>query len=79
MWTDGNMKFFKREAIPSVDPEEPVRYKYIEQSLGLNHDEELEVNATVQEATEFGENALIHPDVRKDMFSLGLGLDSLDG
>lgn len=25
------------------------------------------------------ENALIHPDVRKDMFSLGLGLDSLDG
>lgn len=79
LWTDGNMKFFKRVAIPSVNPEEHVRYQYIEQSLGLNHEEELEVNATVQGATEFGENALVHPDVRSDIFSIGLGLDSLDG
>ena len=79
LWTDGNMKFFKRVAIPSINPEEPVIYKYIEQSLGLNHEEELEVNATIQGATEFGENALVHPDVRNDMFSLGLSLDSLEG
>ena len=56
-----------------------VKYKYVERSLGLNHDEELEVNASILGATEFEEYALVHPDVRKNMFFLGLGLDSLDG
>jgi hypothetical protein len=79
LWTDGNMKFFRREVIPSVNAEDRVRYKYVEQNLGLNHDEELEVNASILGATEFGEYALVHPDVRKNMYSLGLGLDSLDG
>ena len=56
-----------------------VKYKYVERSFGLNHDEELEVNASILEATEFEEYALLHPDVRKNMFFLGLGLHSLDG
>ena len=73
------MKFFRRERISFVNLEEHIRYKYIEQNIGFNHDEELEVNVVVQRVTDFGENALVHPDVRKDMFSLGLGLDSLDG
>ena len=76
---DGNMKFFGRDAIPFINVEDHVKYKYVKQSLGLNHDEELEVNASILGATEFEEYALVHPDVRKNMFSLGLGLDSLDG
>ena len=56
-----------------------VKYKYVERSFGLNHDEELEVNASILGATEFEEYALVHPDVRKNMFSLDLGLDFLNG
>ena len=73
------MKFFKRKVIPSVNADDHVRYKYVERSLELSHDEELEVNASILGATEFGEYALVHPDVRKNMFFLGLGLDSVDG
>ena len=47
LWTDGNMKFFGREAIPSVNAEDHIKYKYVEQSLRFNHDEELEVNASI--------------------------------
>ena len=79
MWTDENIKFFRREAIRSINADDHVRYKYVERSLELNHDEELEVNASILEATKFGEYALVHPYVQKNMFSLGLGVDSLDG
>ena len=79
MWTDKNIKFFRCETIPSVNAADHIRYKYVERSLELNHDEELEVNASILGATEFDEYALVHPDVRKNMFSLALGLDSLDG
>ena len=68
LWTDGNMKFLRREAIPSVNVEDHVKYKYVEQSLGLNHDEELQVNASILGATEFAEYALVHPNVRKICF-----------
>ena len=51
MWIDGNMKFFRREAIHFVHAEDHVRYKYIERSLGLNHDEKLEINANKLGAT----------------------------
>ena len=57
------MKFFRREAIPCVNAEDHVRYKYVERSLGLNHDEELEVNANILEVTKFREYALVHPHV----------------
>jgi hypothetical protein len=73
------MEFFTREAIPFVNAEDHVRYKDVERSLGLNHDEELEVNASIFGATDFEEYALVHPDVRKNIYSLGLDLDSLDG
>ena len=63
LWTDGNMKFLRREAIPSVNAEDRVRYKYVERSLGLNHNEALEVNASIFGATKFGDFALVHPDV----------------
>ena len=53
--------------------------KNIERSHGVNHDEERQVNASILEATKFNEYALVHPDVWKNMFYLGLGLDSLDG
>ena len=56
-----------------------VRYKYIERSLGLNHDEELQINASILRATKFGEYAVVHQDVRKYIFHIGLGSDSLDG
>jgi hypothetical protein len=69
----------RREVIPCVNAEDRVRYKYVERSLGLNHDEKLEINASILGASEFGEYALVHPDVRKKMFSLGLGLNFLDG
>ena len=75
------MKFLRCEAILFVHAEYHVRYKYIEQSLGLNHDEELEINVSILRAIEFGEYALVHPNVTKNMSFLGLdfGLDSLDG
>ena len=73
------MKFFRREAIHSVNADDHVIYKYVEWNLELNHDEEHELNANIPRATEFREYALVHPDVRKNLFSLGLGLDSLDG
>ena len=79
MWTDGNIKFFRREAIRFVSAEDRVRYKYVGWSLVFNHDEELKVNSTVFGATKFGKYALVYQDVRKNRFSLGLGLDSLDG
>ena len=41
------MKFFRREAILFVNADDHVRYKYVERSLELNHDEELEVNASI--------------------------------
>ena len=47
LWTNGSMKFLRREAIPHVSAMDHVRYKYVEQSLGLTHDEELEVNASI--------------------------------
>ena len=62
------MKFFRRQAIPSKNAEDHVKYKYVEQSLGLNHDEELQVNASILGATEFAEYALVHPNVRKICF-----------
>ena len=62
------MKFFRREAIPFVNAEDHVKYKYVKQSLRLNHDEELQVNASILEAIEFAEYALLHPDVRKKCF-----------
>ena len=73
------MKFFRSEAIPSINAEDLVEYQYVEQNFGLNHDEKLEVNTSILGATEFGEYALVHPNVRKNMFCLGLGLVSLDG
>ena len=30
LWTDGDMKFSGREAIPSVNAKDPVKYKYVE-------------------------------------------------
>ena len=73
------MKFFRREVILSVHAKNHVRYKYIERSIGLNHDEELEINASILEASKFDDYALVHLDIPKNMFSLGLGLDSLNG
>ena len=64
------MKFFRREAIPSVSAEDRVRYKYVEWSLVLNHDEELEVKASIFGATKFGEYALVYPYLQKNRFSL---------
>ena len=72
-------RIFTREAIHYVNPEDHVRYKYIEGRLGLNQDEELQVNPSILGATKFGEYALVHPHVRKNIFHLGLGLNSLDG
>ena len=40
------MKFFRREAIPSVHAELHIRYKYMEHNLGLNYDEELEIKCS---------------------------------
>ena len=62
------MKFFRREAIHFVHAEDHVRYKYIERSLGLNHDEKLEINANKLGATQFEEYALVHPDVPRICF-----------
>ena len=73
------MKFFRREAISSINAKDHVKYKYVERSLGLNHDEEFQVNASILEATRFGEYALVHLDVRKNMFYLGLNLDFKNG
>ena len=72
-------RFFRRESIHYVNGEDHVKYKYIELSFGLNHDEELQVNASILGATSCGEYSLVHPGVQKNMFYLGLGLDSLDG
>ena len=79
MWTDENIKFFRHETILSLNAKDHVKYKYVERSLGLNYDEELDINASILGATKFGEYALVHPNVRKNIFSLGLGFDSLDG
>ena len=62
-----------------MNVEDHVRYKYIERSLGLNLDEELQVNAGILGATKFEKYALVHLDVRKNMFCVGLDLDSFDG
>ena len=67
------MKSFRREAIPFVHVEYHLTYKYIERSLALNHDEELEIIVSILGAIDFGEYALVHPDVIKNMSSLGLG------
>ena len=40
LWADGNMKFVRNEALSYVSAEDCVRYKYVEQSLGINHDKE---------------------------------------
>ena len=63
-----------------VHTEINIKYKYIEQNLGLHHNEELEINASILEAIQFKEYALVHPDVLQNIFSLRLGLelDSLD-
>ena len=63
-----SQRFFRREAIRSVNVEDHVRYKYIERSLGLNLDGEFQVNASILGATKFGEYALVHPDVQKICF-----------
>ena len=63
LWTDGNMKFFRREAISSINAEDRVKYKYVEQSLEHNHDEELEVNANIFGAIEFEEFYVPNLDV----------------
>ena len=70
---DENMKSFRRKAIPFVHVEYHLTYKYIERSLALNHDEELEIIVSILGAIDFGEYALVHPDVIKNMSSLGLG------
>ena len=57
--------FFRHEAIHCVNAEDHIIYKYIERSLGLNHDEDLQVNANILRATKYGEYALVHPNVRK--------------
>ena len=67
------MKSFRREAIPYVHAKYHLTYKCIERSLALNHDEELEINVSILGAIEFGEYASVHPDVIKNMSSLGLG------
>ena len=52
MWTDENMKIFRRKAIHYVNAEDHVRYyKYVEQSLKLFYDEKFEVNASILGAT----------------------------
>ena len=62
-----------------MNAEDYIRYKYIERSLGLNLDEELQINASILGETKFGKYALVHSNVRKNIFYVGLGLDSLDG
>ena len=63
------MKFFGREAIYYVNAKDHVRYKYVEQSLEFNYDGELEVNASILGAKEFGEYALVIQMYEKIFFS----------
>ena len=51
LWIDGNMKFIRRKAIFCVNAKDYVRFRYVEQSFGLNHAEELDVNANLLGAT----------------------------
>jgi len=44
------------------------------QSLGVNDNEVLEINASKNQTTKFGENALVHPNVRQNIYSHGLSL-----
>ena len=71
--------FCRREAIYYVNIDDHDRYKYIERSLRINHDEDHQVNASIFGATKFNECALVHPHVWKNMSYLGLGLGFLDG
>ena len=67
-WQACASKKFRREVIHYVNVEDQVTYKCIEWSLGLNHDEELQINASILGATKFGEYALVHPYVQKICF-----------
>ena len=75
-WSKGEIV---KKIITHTYTQDHVKYKYVEQNLGLNHDEEFEVNASILGPAKFGEYALVHLNVPKIIFSLGLGLDSLDG
>ena len=39
LWIDGNMKFFRCKTIHFVNAEDHVKYKYVQRSIGINHDE----------------------------------------
>ena len=87
LWTENKVKCSKawskeeifQKIIIHAYTQDYIKYKYVEQSFGLYHDEELEVHTSILGTTKFEEYALVHPNVRKNMFSLGLGLYSLDG
>ena len=78
-WQACASKKFRREVIHYVNVEDQVTYKCIEWSLGLNHDEELQVNASILGATKVWRICIGTSICTKNMFYLGLSLDSLDG